>query len=120
MAHPGGALAAGMVGHLDTFQRTSVARHPCPVADGIWGKTRTKVSSTSKDLDEENPCIDRGPDEGQHGAGKDPLQPPAESASRLQPPPTKASGGNRRIGRFPSVQVSGSPSLRFPTETQIA
>jgi hypothetical protein len=35
--------------------------------------------------------------------------PPPEPARRLQPPPTKASAGNRRIGRFPSVQLSGSP-----------
>jgi hypothetical protein len=34
--------------------------------------------------------------------------PPPEPASRLQPPPTKASAGDRRIGRFPSVQLSGS------------
>jgi hypothetical protein len=41
----------------------------------MWG-TRTNVSSTStKDFHEENPCIDRGREEGQHGAGKDPVQP---------------------------------------------
>jgi hypothetical protein len=35
-----------------------------------------RVSSTStKDFDEENPCIDRGTNEGQHGSGKDPVQP---------------------------------------------
>jgi hypothetical protein len=38
--------------------------------------TGTKVSPTStKDFDEEHPCIDRSREEGQHSAAKDPIQP---------------------------------------------
>ena len=32
-------------------------------------------TTSTKDFDEQNPCIERGADEGQHGAGKDPVQP---------------------------------------------
>ncbi len=32
-------------------------------------------TTSTKDFDQQNPCIERGPDEGQHGAGKDPVQP---------------------------------------------
>jgi len=46
--------------------------------------------------------------------------PPPEPASKLEPPPMKASAGNKRSGRFPSVQLSGSPGFRFPTDTQMA
>jgi hypothetical protein len=56
--------------------RTSAARRRRPTADVMCGETRTNLDSTStNDFDEENPRIERCPDEGQHRARKDPVQP---------------------------------------------
>jgi hypothetical protein len=54
------------------------AGHPWLASDVIRGEARTDVRSTStKDFDEEDPGIERGCSESQHGPGKDPVQPTA-------------------------------------------
>lgn len=61
-----------------TFRTGAVfgCSHCWPASHVIFEEPPTNVSSTStKDFDEENPCIERGRDESQHGAGKDPVQP---------------------------------------------
>jgi hypothetical protein len=103
--HP---VSLGVPRHRDGW---ALQHYPGP--DLMYGATQKNVGSTStNDFNEENPCVERGADEGQHGAGKDPVQATPRAGKQAAAASDEGKRGeqeHRKVAERPDEWISLTP-----------